>query len=44
MDIFEFMGKTLFEDTPKFLFEKLPKDIEDTLEDMSDKIDEWLDD
>ena len=44
MDIFEFMGKTIFEDTPKFFFEKLPRDTEKTLENISDTIDEWLDD
>lgn len=26
MDIFEFMGKAIFEDVPELLFEKLPRD------------------
>lgn len=44
MDIFEFTGKLLFEDVPELLFEKLPKGIEDTLENVSDSIDNFLDD
>lgn len=44
MDIFEFTGKLFFEDVPKFLFEKLPEGIEETLENASDSIDKFLDD
>lgn len=43
MDLFEFMGKTLFEDVPELFFEKMPRDVEKTLDDVSDAIDKFLD-
>lgn len=43
MDIFEFVGKTLFEDVPELFFDKMPRDIEKTLDNISDEIDKFLD-
>lgn len=43
MDFFEFTGKLLFEDLPEALFEKLPKECEKTLDNISDTIDKFLD-
>ena len=44
MDLFEFVGKTLFEDVPELLFEKMPRDAEKTLDNISNAIDKFLDD
>ena len=43
MDLFEFVGKTLFEDVPELLFKKMPRDVEKTLDNISDTIDKFLD-
>lgn len=43
MYIFEFMGKTIFEDVPELLFEKLPRDTENALDNISNAIDDFLD-
>lgn len=43
MEIFEFIGKTLFEDVPELLFEKIPRDTEKILDNISDATDKFLD-
>ena len=42
MDILEFMGKAIFEDIPEFIFDKIPRDTEKTLDNLSEAIDKFL--
>lgn len=42
MDFFEFTGKLLFDDVPELLFEKIPRDAEKTLDNISNAIDDFL--
>ena len=42
MDFFEFTGKLLFDDVPELLFEKIPRDTEKTLDNISNAIDDFL--
>lgn len=42
MDIFEFTGKLIFEDIPELIIEKIPREAENVLENISDQIDKFL--
>lgn len=43
IDVFKFIGKTLFEDVPELLFDKMPRDTEKIIDNVSDAIDKFLD-
>ncbi len=44
MDIFEFVGKIVFEDVPELITEKIPREAGKTLDNISEAIDNFLSD
>lgn len=44
MDIFEFVGKIVFEDVPELITEKIPRKTGETLGNISEAIDKFLSD
>lgn len=44
MDIFEFVGKIVFEDVPEIITEKIPREAGKTLDNISEAIDNFLSD